>query len=66
MNDLPPSRMIKRDNLLEMFVLYPLEALTKSLMRGDGWKANEIVLLERRCRAFLSALDARRQAENGE
>lgn len=62
MTGLPPDRLRQRDDLFEMVALRPIEAVTKSLRMGDGWKDGELEPLVNRCRALVQAYDDRMKA----
>lgn len=62
MTGLPPNKLRQRDDLFEMLCLRPIEAATRSLHMGDGWKAGELEPLVNRCRALVQAYDDRMKA----
>lgn len=57
---LPASRKSAKHDVYDMLVLWPLEAVTKSLRRGDTDHSLETLRpLAQRCRALADAFDAR-------
>ena len=59
MNDLPPNQRLNRRDAYHMLMLLPLEVMTKSLRKGDGWDLQDLTPFIQRCKALTDAYDAR-------
>lgn len=66
MMDLPPNQKLNQRDAYHMLCLLPLEMVTKSLRRGDGWEGRDLASFAQRCRALADAYDARMEALSNE
>lgn len=59
MEHLPQSSHLSRRDVFDMLILNGMEAVTRSLRKGDGHDLTCLRPLANRCRALADAFDAR-------
>lgn len=66
MTELPPDQKLRQRDAFHMLCLLPLELMTKSLRKGDGWDLRDLTPFVQRCKALVAAYDARMEAMNND